>query len=443
MDRGEDTFRKKCKIAEELQYYVYATFPQTDETKDETKSFKVYVEEIVPTEIAVGDTVDVNVDRYQKVWYTFEVPEDGRYSFTTDETAVAAQCELYVSTSIANSPTDVVVMPCNDFPLSARDKVTVAVYYETKKETSEETVPDSASFKFSLTKTEVKELQSDETTVELEAGAWSWYSYTAAKTAEYTFSAENADVEVYRTITQETSSENKLLAAESETVYVRIQNSSGEKKEIRITVTSVETISMEMDAELEVSFSEDEVANGINTKWVAFKIPESGYYVFTKVAGEATAQYFDGEKYDSDMSTERFLCNGKTVYVQVVNTSGTAASATLKATKGSKEFSCEIISLDKEKTTVLEKDQKCYYEFTAPSAGYYVFYSTRIASATSYDSYGTLYDSALNRIAYNDDGNGGNNFKIEQWIEENETVFLEVRGFGYRALKCNVGVKAK
>lgn len=434
-----------CTIADELLFYIETDFETTDETKDSTRTYKLYAEEAVTTEITMDSPADVSVEQYQRAWYTFEAPETGRYTFATDETAVGVRYEIYVNRTISNSANKTAAMPCEEYPLSKGDSVAIAVYYEANKTSTEETVPDNASFKLSVSKAAVTAMEGDETTVELEAGEYVWYSYTAAKTAEYTFSAELASIKVYRTITQTSSDTNKSMVAAGETVYVRVQNSSNTKQTITVAVTSVEPILLEFDTNTVVEFSEEEVTAGTTIKWVAFKVPSSGYYTFSKVDAEGTTttvSYFDGLTYGS-LSEEYFLVTGKTVYLRVVNKTDAAASVTVKATKGDKEFSSEVISLNQEMLTELQAGEYCYYEFKAPGSGYYVFYSTIVESATAHDSYGILYNSKLKELSYNDDGNGNRDFKIERWIEKDETVFLKVRGYSYKAVTCNVGVKAK
>ena len=64
--------------------------------------------------------------------------------------------------------------------------------------------------------------------------------------------------------------------------------------------------------------------------------------------------------------------------------------------------------------------QKGYFVFTAPTSGYYGFYSTN----NEFDTFGYLYDSSRNEIKSDDDSGEGNNFLISKYMEAGETCYL-------------------
>ena len=65
--------------------------------------------------------------------------------------------------------------------------------------------------------------------------------------------------------------------------------------------------------------------------------------------------------------------------------------------------------------------QKVYYKFTSETGGSYTF-----SASGNYDTYGCLYDSNRNQLAYNDDYNGSN-FSITHTLAAGETYYLVVR----------------
>ena len=73
-----------------------------------------------------------------------------------------------------------------------------------------------------------------------------------------------------------------------------------------------------------------------------------------------------------------------------------------------------------------------WFKFTASTAGTYSFYTEN-----SFDTYGELFSkvvpgrSTSNRLAYNDDGNGNGNFKVEYRLSAGQTIYLRVRGYNW------------
>lgn len=90
-------------------------------------------------------------------------------------------------------------------------------------------------------------------------------------------------------------------------------------------------------------------------------------------------------------------------------------------------------TVNKEQTHTLNPDGQRrgdahWFEFTAPAAGDYTFYTTG-----STDTYGELYNAPTatvsERIVYNDDDGLWRNFTFTQPLTENQVVYLRVRGY--------------
>ena len=64
-----------------------------------------------------------------------------------------------------------------------------------------------------------------------------------------------------------------------------------------------------------------------------------------------------------------------------------------------------------------------YIRFQA-SPGNYTFYTS-----SSIDTYGALYDSSQNQLAYNDDGGGNLQFQIQYYIANSGGYFLMVKAY--------------
>ena len=80
------------------------------------------------------------------------------------------------------------------------------------------------------------------------------------------------------------------------------------------------------------------------------------------------------------------------------------------------------ISLDEEMIVVIENENdSVLFEFTCPYDGTYVFYSY----VDSMDTKGRIYNSAMEELAYDDDGGDGNNFAVSCQMTEGEIYYLE------------------
>lgn len=69
-------------------------------------------------------------------------------------------------------------------------------------------------------------------------------------------------------------------------------------------------------------------------------------------------------------------------------------------------------------------EEKDLYVFTAPSTGFYTFYST-----DNLDTYGTLYSANYSLLVENDDSGASLNFQFSKTLISGQTYYLEVRGY--------------
>lgn len=68
-----------------------------------------------------------------------------------------------------------------------------------------------------------------------------------------------------------------------------------------------------------------------------------------------------------------------------------------------------------------------WFEFTAPEAGTYVFYSSYYSDNEQLDTRAWLYDEQGNMLAEDDDGQGDSNFIITKSLLKGEQVRLMTR----------------
>ena len=119
------------------------------------------------------------------------------------------------------------------------------------------------------------------------------------------------------------------------------------------------------------------------------------------------------------------MSSGETVYLKVRGySSSTTGSYTVYASK--KEPDVVLLSNGTGRNGTIAAGDEYIYQFTAPSAGTYVFYTTG-----SMDTYGHLYSnqSLSSQISTDDDSGENRNFKIEKNMSSGETVYLKVRGY--------------
>ena len=223
--------------------------------------------------------------------------------------------------------------------------------------------------------------------------------------------------------------------AVGETVYIRLDNEGSEKVSVKVTATTVEAMTLTMDAAAQISFTAEDIEKGITRKWLAFTSTKSGYYQFTKeaVTGYIYAYYGeDGYSLDS----EKFVAANKTVYISVE--ADAEASANVTVATGETEFNYEVIALNQVKHAEIKQGEYVLYEFTAPKAGDYAFYST---TDYYYDTYGQLYNENMNIITSDDESGEYGNFLIERSLKKGQTVYLKVKEYYSGAMICDVHVE--
>lgn len=356
-------------ITDEVIFTIGANFEVTEETKDSEKSFKLYAEEIIPAALTT-DGADVTVAKYQRAWFTFEAPEDGIYNFTAESTNENVRYGIYTDNDYYYPYGGSGEMPYEEVRMAEGETLTMAVYYyDNKADKSEEKVADNANFKLKVTKTEMKPMAAEGTTVELEADTYAWYSYTAAKTGEYTFACENGSMTIYKSLLDNSTVSTSSLLVAGDTVYIRLSNNTSEKASVKVTVATVEAITLTMDNVVQVSFTAEEIESGITYKWLAFTANKSGLYKFTKetVEGDMEAWYDGTETLDEQYVIEK----DNTVYIKV--SADAAASVKISVDYNELPSGMTMVGLNTASSVSVDQGEYVWYAFTAPSTGNYRF----------------------------------------------------------------------
>ncbi len=424
---------RPCNIATEMPFYVGAEFETETGNENATKSFKLCVEEVIPTQLTADTAVEAKVVKYQKAWFTFKAPEKARYVFTAEDDAVAVKGEYYYD-GIKDGIEEAGYNTFNgskEVVLSKNQEVAIAVYYNSASNADATTVPAEAAIDVKVSKVVPKEITAEETSVEIKPNSSVWYSYKAAKNGTYTFITENATYSVYKSMVNETKVYSPYLIDAGETVYVKLTNNYSEKKTAKLTVkvdTEVTTFAKLGEAQ-NVEFTEDDVTNNVNTKWIAFKASEAGYYNFEKTSVVGYIEvYYNWNNNDYNLNSNysnRFIGKDEIVYFRLSNYSSSKASVKITVTEGSTKFVCDTMTLSSPKLVEFETSGDYYYEFTAPSAGYYKFFSTSVEGSKKDYRYVYLYNSSMSSSisAY-----ANPNFEMEHYLDAGERVYLRIYG---------------
>ncbi len=86
-------------------------------------------------------------------------------------------------------------------------------------------------------------------------------------------------------------------------------------------------------------------------------------------------------------------------------------------------FAAPVLVVGQEQTAhIVEAGEYAYFSYTPTYTESHTFYSV-----ADNDTYGYLYDSSMNQLAYNDDGGTGTNFSITYTLEAGKTYFFGAR----------------
>lgn len=95
----------------------------------------------------------------------------------------------------------------------------------------------------------------------------------------------------------------------------------------------------------------------------------------------------------------------------------------------------ETLKVNKDKNIMVQRNKCQVYGFTAENDGTYTFYSTG-----DEDTYGYIYDSEGQQIAYNDDAGSGTNFQIQLEMKKGEKYYLAARTFSSGAVSTTIHI---
>lgn len=95
----------------------------------------------------------------------------------------------------------------------------------------------------------------------------------------------------------------------------------------------------------------------------------------------------------------------------------------------------ETLKVNKDKNIMVQRNKCQVYGFTAENDGTYTFYSTG-----DEDTYGYIYDSEGQQIAYNDDAGSGTNFQIQLEMKKGEKYYLAARTFSSDAVSTTIHI---
>lgn len=166
----------------------------------------------------------------------------------------------------------------------------------------------------------------------------------------------------------------------------------------------------------------ESISMDIGTEYSNYKFTE--FYIGYEVAPENVIEE-DIRWTSSDSSIVKINQSGRVEFIK-------AGTATVTATTESGvTTSCVItvkdfptIKVDETKNVTISDDAPIsYFYFMPEEDGYYVFCSTN----TVKDTYGYIYDSDMNRLAYDDDSGTGRNFKAGYLMEGGVTYILAAK----------------
>lgn len=403
----------------------------SSETENETKTVTFYAEEIVPEELT--SELSVNVEKGVYKWVTFTAPEDGRYVFDDDSTAVKAKYRYTYTTVNTGGSSGYLPYEKN---LTEGTKVTLAVYYNEKADTAEGNVPDSAEFKLSVKKIEPTVIDNTKETSQLTipANTTAWYSYTAAKAGDYSFAFTEGEsykyVYLYSSMADVSYNSyghnlSRIMSANN-TVYFKISNDSSLEITVTLNVTIDEaqtlsegenTLTLGAAGEHYYLFQPSATHNYKITVKHDSAIYSSGSYVKWYTGSVDNNNYSslyafsEGGRYTRTLN--KYL-DASTEYYLYINNNA-AATVTVTVEKCDKEITAypDEYGIDSD----IHEGETIYYKYTADYAGTYRF---RIEGADA-----DLLDSNKNSLGLTNESSSTYYSQYTYYLSEKETVYVK------------------
>lgn len=418
----------RLKLNEERSFGLTVNF--TPASEGETRTVTLCAEEIAPSELTSELPVSVAKGVYQ--WVTFTAPEDGRYVFDDDSTAVKAQYR-YTGTSIRNGgSTGYLPYEKN---LEKDEKITLAVYYNDKADTAEGEIPASAEFKLSVKEIVPIAIDSTKETSELTipANATAWYSYTAAKNGSYQFTFKEGEnsfkAYLYRSMADAnhngySSSFNSVMTV-NDSVYFKLSNKTDAEKTITFEAFSneIETLK-EGDAGNTINFTE---AGG---KYILFKPSQTHNHKITVkytyedinairwYTRDTNGGYTNLRVLSKNQSSMQMNLDASEKYYLYVDSN---KATTVQAIVVSCDKEYDVSLGDGSYDGSLDMGEVVYYKLTADYAGDYSFF---IAYADA-----DILDSSKNSLNLKDEDSSNNYSRYTYHLKKDEAVYIKV----YRA----------
>lgn len=416
--------QRNCTIPNIYYFYLYSPDIET-----ESKKVKLCVEEVVSGTITEAAAVDVTLDKYNKAYYTFTAPVDGRYVFDYTSDKIEVVCDMYEDSDLDDTHN---YSSKRQLPLEkaikAGESVTIRVYYNALKEGATE-ADITTPFKLSVKAIPTVAIADNKATKEMEVGETTWYTYTAPATAEYTFDLgnENMSAYIYKSIAEEYYNYygNKITMRiqKGKTVAYKVTNSTSEKQTVNITVTQSALPQLTVGTPLTVEFTQADIDNGINKKWVVFKSFGEKLYKFNSSSRAYFYEELEGDTYKSGYNVSMIIPGGDEIYIRLYSYSPTSITLSVS------ERTIQKLTLNSSQYISLASGESALHKFTAPESGVYRFYSTNADTSEYHDTKAYLYDSSFNSSIYSDDEGDYNNFSISKYINKGEVVYLESMPF--------------
>ena len=385
-------------------------FTITNNGSEEAK-FTVTAGILEPIQLKLDENVDVTVTKDRISLLKFKVPETGRYTVSCTGEGVTLNDEYKDELLYEDSEGDY-------------------TYTLTYNGTS-----DSQTAKVIVTKLKTEEAFGEEFKTTLEKGEVKWYAYKAAKTGEYSFATEAADVrfDVYKDITSDYYPVNgSMIITENSVVYIRVEN-NGEKQEAAIKAT-INTLD-------ELKLGTMPVTCEGNSKYLTFKAAKDGFYRFEN---DGIDMYYHADKRSSisvscygSNDKQFFIMEGETIFLEVWS------SGMVTISEGDSISDYTVLNIGAQSDVTVDEGKSQWFTFVAPSDGTYSFYS----SDRNGDPKATLYAGGCNSdhnekygdVTDDDDGES-NNFAITYQLKAGQKVYLEAYAYSDRSARYKVNV---
>lgn len=385
-------------------------FRITNNSSEEVK-FTVTAGKLDPVELKLDESVDVTVAKDRISLLKFKVPETGRYTVSCTGEGVILNDEYKDALLYEDSEGD----------------YTYTLSYSGTS--------DSQTAKVTVTKLKTEDASGEEFKTTLEKGEVKWYAYKAAKTGEYSFATEAADVrfDVYKDITSDYYPVNgSMIITENSVVYIRVEN-NGEKQEAAIKAT-INTLD-------ELKLGTMPVTCEGNSKYLTFKAAKDGFYRFEN---DGIDMYYHADKRSSisvscygSNDKQFFIMEGETIFIEV------RSSGMVTISEGDSISDYTVLNIGTQSDVTVDEGKSQWFTFVAPSDGTYSFYS----SDRNGDPKATLYAGGCNSdhnekygdVTDDDDGES-NNFAITYQLKAGQKVYLEAYAYSDRSARYKVNV---